>query len=245
LALLLSNWNSTSSSQLEQVTIKAADLGYPEPKRMYHAVEFSLEKSWDEVWSVSANYTWAHSYGNAEGYVKSDNGQDDAGLTTDWDFPYLMDGAYGNLPNDRRHTFKVFGAYAITENLQLGANILLQSGRPMNGFGHGLPEGYGDANDQYEYGQTYYIGASNENFVPRGSFGRTPWVFNVDLSLKYTTDFEGTDVTFQVDVFNVLNAQSTTDVDEEQNDGTVNDEFLMTQSFQTPRYAMLSASFRF
>jgi len=239
------SYDTDGDGTLEQVTIKAADLGYPDPKRMYHAVEFSLEKSWDEVWSVSANYTWAHSYGNAEGYVKSDNGQDDAGLTTDWDFPYLMDGAYGNLPNDRRHTFKVFGAYAITENLQLGANILLQSGRPMNGFGHGLPEGYGDENDQYEYGQTYYIGASNENFVPRGSFGRTPWVFNVDLSLKYTTDFEGTDVTFQVDVFNVLNAQSTTDVDEEQNDGTVNDEFLMTQSFQTPRYAMLSASFRF
>jgi len=149
------------------------------------------------------------------------------------------------IPNDRRHTFKIYGAYEITENLQLGANILLQSGRPMNGFGHGLPEGYGDGNDQYEYGQTYYIGSSNENFVPRGSFGRTAWVFNLDLSLKYTTEFQGTDVSFQVDVFNVLNAQSIVRVDEEQNEGTVNEEFLMPISFQAPRYAMFSASFRF
>jgi len=239
------SYDTDGDGTLEDVTIKASDLGYPDPKRMYHSVEFSLEKSWDQVWSVSANYTWAHSYGNAEGYVKSDNGQDDAGLTTDWDFPYLMDGANGNLPNDRRHTFKVFGAYAITENLQLGANILLQSGRPVNGFGAGLPEGYGDGNDHYEYGQTYYIGSTNENFVPRGSFGRTPWVFNVDLSLKYTAEYEGTDVTFQVDVFNALNAQSVIRLDESQNDGSVNAEFLMPISYQAPRYAMFSASFRF
>lgn len=242
---IVTSYDTDGDGTLEEVNIAAADLGYPDPKRMYHSVEFSLEKAWSEGWSVSANYTWAHSYGNAEGYVKSDNGQDDAGLTTDWDFPYLMDGAYGNLPNDRRHTFKIYGAYEITENLQLGANILLQSGRPMNGFGHGLPEGYGDGNDQYEYGQTYYIGSSNENFVPRGSFGRTAWVFNLDLSLKYTTEFQGTDVSFQVDVFNVLNAQSIVRVDEEQNEGTVNEEFLMPISFQAPRYAMFSASFRF
>jgi len=238
------SYDTDGDGTLEEVTIAADDLGYPDPKRMYHAVEFSLEKSWDEVWSVSANYTWAHSYGNAEGYVKSDNGQDDAGLTTDWDFPYLMDGAYGNLPNDRRHTFKVFGAYAVTENLQLGANILLQSGRPVNGFGHGLPEGYGE-NSQYSYGQTYYIGDTNENYVPRGSFGRTPWVFKVDLSLKYTAEFEGTDVTFQADVFNVFNAQSVIRVDENQNDGHVNEEFLMPISYQAPRYVSFSASFRF
>jgi hypothetical protein len=230
---------------VDPVSISAEDLGYPDPKRMYHAVEFSLEKAWDDVWSLNMNYTWSHSYGNAEGYVKSDNGQDDAGLTTDWDFPYLMDGAYGNLPNDRRHTFKAFGSYAITENLQLGANVLIQSGRPMNGFGHGLPVGYGDGFDEYAYGQTYYIGQQNENFVPRGSFGRTPWVFNLDLSLKYNTQIQDADVTFQVDVFNVLNAQSVIRVDEEQNDGTVNDEFLMPVSFQTPRYAMFSASVRF
>jgi len=242
---ITTSYDTDGDGTLEQVNLAGADLGYPDPKRMYHALEFSLEKAWDDVWSLNANYTWSHSYGNAEGYVKSDNGQDDAGLTTDWDFPYLMDGAYGNLPNDRRHTLKVFGAYAITENLQFGANFLMQSGRPQNGFGHGLPVGYGDANDQYEYGQTYYIGATNENYRPRGSFGRTPWVFNLDLSLKYTVDLQGSDLTFQVDVFNVLNSQSVTRVDEEQNDGSVNSEFLMPVSFQTPRKVMLSASYRF
>jgi len=238
-------YDTDGNGTLEQVSLNGADLGYPDPKRMYHAVEFSLVKAWDDLWSVNANYTWSHSYGNAEGYVKSDNGQDDAGLTTDWDFPYLMDGAYGNLPNDRRHTFKVYGSYAITENLLLGANVLIQSGRPVNGFGHGLPVGYGDANDQYEYGQTYYIGSSNENFTPRGSFGRTPWVFKLDMNLRYDTVIQDADVTFQLDVFNVLNAQSVTRVDEEQNDGSVNEGFLLPISYQTPRYAMISARVAF
>jgi hypothetical protein len=239
------SYDTDGDGTLEQVTIAAADLGYPDPKRMYHAVEFSLEKAWDDVWSMTANYTWSHSYGNAEGYVKSDNGQDDAGLTTDWDFPYLMDGANGNLPNDRRHTFKVFGSYAVTENFQLGVNMLLQSGRPINGFGHGIPVGYGDEFDQYEYGQTYWIGASNENFVPRGSFGRTPWRFKMDLSAKYMTQIQGADVTFALDIYNVFNGQAVTEVDEEQNDGSVNEQFLLPTSFQTPRHAMLSASVRF
>ncbi len=239
------SYDTDGNGTLEQVSISGADLGYPDPKRMYHAVEFSLIKAWDDLWSVNANYTWSHSYGNAEGYVKSDNAQDDAGLTTDWDFPYLMDGAYGNLPNDRRHTFKVYGSYAITENLLLGANVLIQSGRPVNGFGHGLPVGYGDANDQYAYGQTYYIGTDSENFVPRGSFGRTPWVFKLDMSLKYNTVIQDADVSFQLDVFNVLNSHSVTRVDENQNNGNVNENFLLPLSYQTPRYAMISARVAF
>lgn len=77
------------------------------------------------------------SYGNTEGLVKSDIEQDDAGITQDFDFPELMDGAFGDTPNDRRHSFKAYGTYALMDNLLVGANARLTSGRPLNAFGIG------------------------------------------------------------------------------------------------------------
>src|SRR5690606_7930803 len=127
-----------------------------------------LAKAWDEKWSMNASYTWSKSYGNTEGLVKSDIGQDDAGITQDFDFPELMDGAYGSLPNDRRHTFKAYGAYALTEDLTIGANFLLQSGRPTTAFGIGHPNG------RPSYGDTFYVtnpDTGDLTLVPRGTFG--------------------------------------------------------------------------
>lgn len=91
----------------------------PKGINKYYALESTLRYKLDDLnWSFS--YSWSHSYGNFEGAVKSDNGQADAGLTTDFDFPALMDGSYGNLPNDRRHVMKFFGSYNVTDNLVVG-----------------------------------------------------------------------------------------------------------------------------
>jgi hypothetical protein len=237
-------YDTDGDGELDPVSISASDLGYVSPERIYDAVDLTLNRAWDDVWSLDLTYTWSHSRGNAEGYVKSDNGQDDAGLTTDWDFPYLMDGAYGDLPNDRRHAFKAYGAYAITEAFSLGLNMTLTSGRPISGFGHGLPADY-DEFDQYAYGQTYYLGADNESFAPRGAFGRTAWIAKLDLSAKYVLDVSGYDLELRADVYNLLDAQGVTEVDEDQNDGTVNADFLLPTGFQTPRYAEFSVSIRY
>ena len=84
---------------------------------------------------MQASYTWSKSYGNTEGGVKSDIGQDDTGTTQDFDYPELTIGSLGYLPNDRRHAFKMFGNYQFTDEWPLGANMLIQSGRPKNCFG--------------------------------------------------------------------------------------------------------------
>ena len=39
--------------------------------------------------------------------MKSDNGQDDAGITQDFDQPGLTDGSYGLLPNHRDYRISV------------------------------------------------------------------------------------------------------------------------------------------
>ena len=56
---------------------------------------------------MQGSYTWSKSQGNTEGGVKSDIGQDDTGTTQDFDYPELTIGSFGDLPNDRRHAFKV------------------------------------------------------------------------------------------------------------------------------------------
>ena len=68
----------------------------------------------------------------ADGTAATDtyNDQDDSGLTTNFDQPGLTDGGSGNLPNDRRHSLKLNGAYQVIENLTIGANFNFQTGRP-------------------------------------------------------------------------------------------------------------------
>jgi hypothetical protein len=236
-------YDTDGDGTLEAVTLAAEDLNYPEPKRKYTSLQVSFERAWDDVWMLKGSYVWSHSYGNAEGYVKSDNGQDDAGLTTDWDFPQLMDGANGNLPNDRRHTFKAFGAYSVTENLRLGANLLVQSGAPRNAFGASYPSD--DLWTEIGYGQTYY--QADGTYLPRGSFGRTPWTVQLDLSAQYETVIKEADVTFSVDIFNVFEAATVLryDEDAEEGFGQLNPSFGLPVSYQTPRYVRFSASVRY
>ena len=234
------------------MTFSAEDLVYDKAERKYDSIDLSVAKAWDGDWSLRATYTWSRSRGNAEGLVKSDNGQTDAGLTTDWDFPELMDGAEGYLPNDRRHNFKVYGTVAITEELTAGFNFNLESGRPQSAFGLGHPNV-----GEVDYGSTYYLttntGTQEDpvyeySFVPRGSMGRLPWQARLDLNLMYKTQISGFDTTFKVDVFNALNADSYTRVNEdaESTFATVNDRtFGRPVAFQTPRYVQFSASVRF
>lgn len=224
---------------LEKVSLNAEELGFEEANRQYLALEYTFKRAWDGVWNLQGSYVWAHSWGNAEGYVKSENAQDDAGLTQDFDLPQLMDGAYGNLPNDRRHTFKLFGSYALTDEWLLGANFFLQSGRPINGLGQGHPDGTPD------YGFTYYLDGTNP--VPRGSFGRTDWISRLDLSLQYSPQWDVADVTFRADVFNILDAAGVTEVYEfaEQSVGVEDTRFLLPTAYQAPRSVRLSASIRF
>jgi len=234
------NFDLDHDGTAEEHSFTAEELGYPEAKRRYASVDVSIEKTWDKVWSLKALYTWSHNYGNSEGYVKSDNGQDDAGLTTDWDYPYLMDGANGNLPGDRRHNIKVYGAYAITENLLAGVNLTVASGRPWTALG----QGYTPDPDKYSYGSTYYVG--NTKFS-RGAMGTTPWTVKMDLNLTYNYHFDDQKIRFAVDVFNVFNAQNPTRYNESAEVAANDDNptFGLPQTYQAPRRIQVSASYDF
>jgi hypothetical protein len=228
------------SGTAEKVTLAAADLGYPEAVRKYYAIEILLERLWDKKWYANFQYTWSQSYGNYEGWVRSDNGQDDAGITTLFDQPGLLDGAYGSLPNDKRHKIKIFGAYQITSEFQVGTNILVQSGRAINSFGVHPTDAFAQA---YGAESFFYQGV----LAPRGSLGRTGWTHTIDLSLKYRPKWAKERLTLGVDVFNIMNEQEATEVSEiaELSDGSLRPEFMSPVAFQAPRYVRFSAEYSY
>ena len=213
------NVDVDGNGTFEKITIPAAVLG-PKAKRTYKALEFFAEGQWDKFF-MQGSYTWAQNKGNTEGGVKSDIGQADTGTTQDFDYPELAIGSDGFLPNDRRHSFKLFGNYEINDEWSVGANILVQSGRPINCFGF-----LGGSNTS-RYANSYFScdrgnpnlpgdGAGNNGFtvVNRGTAGRTPWTRTLDLNVAYQPSFADGKLTFKADVFNVFNEHGVTSVNE-------------------------------
>jgi hypothetical protein len=235
---------AVASGMLQETVFPADLLGYPKGDRTYKAVEFTIERA-TEQFNLIGSYVYAKNRGNTEGYVKSDNGQDDAGITQDFDQPSLMDGAYGYLPNDRRHSLKLFGSYYATDRLLLGSNILMQSGRPTNAFGIEHPSG------TPIYGDTYYVTNATTgdlNFIPRGTYGRTDTVFRIDVSAIYSFNWaDRADVELRAEIFNLLDASATTEVYEfaELSAGVPDNRLGASTAYQTPRYLRLGATIRF
>lgn len=249
------NADLKGDGQLVRVDVPASALGFPLAKRKYTALEVFAERSWDDKWSLQASYTWAKSIGNTEGYVRSDNGQDDAGITSSFDFPGLMDGSYGYLPNDRRHSLKVFGAYKLAEEWTLGANLLIQSGRPYNCFGvypdSGPNPTAGDYGAESFYCGYYHPGTGGGNYQsylkPRGTAGRVGWAHEFDLRLTYDPAWaEG--LKMSMAVRNVLDSKDHYRVQDVRDDGTAGaplSTYLHPRGFVAPRAVTFSVQYDF
>ncbi|MEO7246327.1 MAG: TonB-dependent receptor [Rubrivivax sp.] len=236
------------TGEFTRISIPAADLAMPKPKRTYDALEFSVSRPWDGKWMLNASYVWAKSKGNTEGYVKSDIGQDDAGISQDFDYPGLMEGSTGYLPNDRRHTIKVFGSYAVTEEWRVGANFLWQSGRPKNCFGvyagtlDGVSALYGDASFWCKNAD----GVDTLN--TRGSLGRLPSITQLDLQAAYEPRWvKG--LTLAVDVLNVFDKRTVRGIEEGESSGMFDANSIygrpLLTSLQRPRTIKLTAKYEF
>jgi len=233
------------SGPLVTETYSAAELGYPKAEREYTALTLYMNKVWDGKWSMNASYVWSESEGNNEGYVRSDNGQDDAGITTNFDQPGLTDFAIGKLPNHRDHQFKFYGNYQIMGNLMGGAAFTWATGRPINGFGVHPTDVFAQA-----YGsESFYVQGQP---VPRGSVGELSDLKNLDLMLKYDMAFgQKGNLTLKLDIFNVFNWDTVTEVDELGDEsiatpgGPANDTYLLPTNFQAERSMRLGLYFTF
>lgn len=227
----------------DAITVPGSELG-PKAKRSYRSLSLSAEKR-TERWYASVNYTWAKLYGNYEGLVKSTNGQDDTGTTSDFDFKELSYGADGYLFNDRRHSFKLYGSYQLTSQWQLGANLLVQSGTPISCLGGG--NGTFDTDFGYR-GVFHTCNVGMDDLSKVGSSGRTPWTMSVNPNVVYSpAALPGLSV--QLSVINLFNSIKPVQVYEARYDvnsaGTVTDYFNYGKAryYTTPRYARLQVQY--
>jgi hypothetical protein len=240
---------------LQALTIPNSFLGVAKAQRKYYAAEFSVDREFDGTWGLSASYVWSKSRGNYEGGVKSDNGQDDTGLTQDFDELGWVDGSYGYLPNHREHTFKIFGNWEPVENLNLGFNGSLQSPRKFGCQGsYPLSDGRATSTLASSWYCNAQIAAGNvdgtiDKPVGRGTVFQSDWNKRIDLNFAYTIPVAGTGgLTFRADIFNVFNFKSKLDFNEfgDLDDvDTINPNYRKVTSYQTPRFIRFGLSARF
>jgi len=232
------NYDIDGNGTLDSVNLSASDIGLPKAIRKYVGVELTLEKAWSDNWYAQMSYTWAHNYGNAEGLADSDISQLDIGTTLAFDFPEIMEGSYGNLPNDHRHTFKALGAYKPFSEWTFSGSLSVQTGKPINCIG------LDEANDVYSYGAYYHY--CDGHIVPRGTSGTTDTITDIDVGIAYSPSYVP-GLSLQASIFNLFNSHGITNVDEFYTDdqGSTQTSYKATYSYQTPRYVQLSVKYDF
>lgn len=210
--------------------------GFPDPRRVYKALELTAEKRFANKWSFFGNYRLAKLFGNYEGLFRNDNGQSDPNITSLFDFansPGIGDQfKVGVLPTDRRHIANLYGSYQLTKQFTIGLGWKVQSGVPLSKLlSH---PAYGNAGEVPVGG--------------RGSAGRSPTQNYWDMKLDYMVPIkEARKLRFAADMFNLFNRKTATDIDQnfELSGAVPNKDYLKPLAYARPFYARFSVRFEF
>ncbi|MCP4219190.1 MAG: TonB-dependent receptor [bacterium] len=166
-----------------------------EAVRRYTSFTLTLDRKFKNNWMGGMSYTWSRLYGNFAGLASSDeHGRKDPGTERyfdGWFLTYNQNGEdyLGNLPTDRTHQFKFYGAYSFDFGLTVGFNAFAMTGTPqttevdMNGM-----QGY------------YPLG--------RGNLGRNDFLWQMDIYAEYNLKVSDKHtLSFSVNVTNVTDNQ--------------------------------------
>jgi outer membrane receptor protein involved in Fe transport len=175
---------------------------FPKAERTYQGLTLFLMKSFSRSWLAQVSYTWASLRGNYSGLFASEDGYLGPNGTADFDGPNIENNRYGALPGDFRHTVKILASkdWQILPRHHLGAGL---SFRARSGGATSFL-----ASDPFTYENESYL-------VQRGSGTRLPWTYNTDLQLAYrVATLRNVAFSVTADIFNVLNLQAVTSVNE-------------------------------
>jgi hypothetical protein len=171
----------------------------PPPKRQYTALEVAAEGTWQRL-RYRASYVLSRNWGNYPGLYDSDLGSANPGRVTTFESPHQAVNSTGYLPNDHTHVVKLATAYDTRFGVGAGALFTFESGAPINEFAAG-PGAYGPQIPSF--------------VVQRGTAGRTPALWNVDLRLTYELPrVGGPRARLQADVLHVGNPRRAVRVEE-------------------------------
>lgn len=196
-----STFNASNAAAVDPMTGTVVSPVWAKPERSYDAITFTVNKLFSKKWLAQASYTWSSLRGNYPGLNRWENAQLDPNITSEYDLPTLLGNKTGPLPGNRSNQVKLAGSYfatlSPTVNLIPSVNFQALSGLPVNSTaGHPL------------YGNT------DSFLLPFGSAGNLPWTFQLDLGAKVSWAFAGAyTLQFSLDVFNILNMQTTQWVD--------------------------------
>jgi len=225
-------------------TIDSGELGpdgvpdtFPDPRRVYKALELAVEKRFAQNWAIHANYRLAKLFGNYEGLFRNDNGQSDPNITSLFDFiwsPALADQfKVGVLPTDRRHVANIYGHYLFRNRLNIGMGWQILSGAPISKL----------------LAHPAYLNAGEIPVGGRGALGRTPTQNYFDLRLDYIIPLRSEKYRLKAgaNLFNLFNRKTVTDVDMdyELSGGIPNGDFLKPLAMARPFYAAFSLRLEF
>jgi hypothetical protein len=171
---------------------------FPKAERNYHAATLYLVKSFTRSWLAQASYTLASLRGNYSGLFAPEDFYLGPNGTADFDGPNVENNRYGALPGDVRHTFKILAS----RDWRFLGRHSIGTGITFKGRSGGATSLLGA--DPFTYENESYL-------VGRGEGTRLPWTFGTDLQVAYRVALVGsTSLAFTVDIFNLLNSQQIT-----------------------------------
>jgi hypothetical protein len=153
--------------------------------------------------------------------------------------PHQAVNSTGYLPNDHTHVMKLAAAYDTRFGAGAGALFTFESGAPINEFAAG-PGAYGPQLPSF--------------VVQRGTAGRTPALWNLDLRLTYELPgVRGSRARIQADVLHVGNPRRAVRVDElhylttdeNGNPATPNPNYRRPTAYQPPMAARVGVQVGF
>jgi hypothetical protein len=184
-------FNPATGAELPEPTV------FPEVARYYRGVELTANKRFSNQWQMYASLLWSELEGNYEGFFSRDNQQVDPAITSKFDLPELLANARGLLPNDREWQFKAYGSYVWDFGLTSGLNFYYMTGHPLS-----------------KLGADRLYGLDERFITQRGSEGRSPDIWSLDLRLSYPIRVSSYSIELSMDVFNLFNTQEALEVDQ-------------------------------
>jgi hypothetical protein len=185
-------------------TLNGDVVTYGKAKRTYKGVELHAQKRFSNNYQFFTSYVWSQLKGNYDGTFQSSTGQLDPNINSAFDYADFLVNNNGFLSNDRTHQVKFYGSYTfssgMTKGLDLGVGAHWQSGVPLTA------QGYAFSYRNWEY----YL-------TTRGALGRGPSDYEADLHAGFPIAVASSHVSLLLDVFNVFNRQSATNLDQRYN----------------------------